>query len=115
MGIEAAWVADGIAKNLDSRRESLGLLSNLRLPVEPTRAALGCIVGVGPEGGQIEALYFVLPACGGLEITVSGDLPMLRTVMTRAPIAKELIGKSLGDEVNVRRNREEPDSILLLI
>lgn len=113
MGVEAAWVADGLAKSLEEKVEGVYRLKNLRLPENPEKVSLGCVVGIGPNENGVENLYFILPACGGISITVKNNL-VVQTVMPQAPVARALIGKSLDDEVSVRRNREEPDTIQYL-
>src|SRR5437588_11599445 len=66
MGVEAAWVADGLAKSIEEKAEGTYRLKNVRLPDSPERVSIGCIVGIGPEGSAIENLYFFLTACGGM-------------------------------------------------
>ncbi|MCU1265693.1 MAG: hypothetical protein JWM21_2011 [Acidobacteria bacterium] len=114
MGVEAAWVADGLAKSIEEKAEGTYRLKNVRLPDSPERVSIGCIVGIGPEGSAIENLYFILPACGGMSIPIDNSNLTLQTVMLQAPVARALIGKSLDDEVNVRRGRTTPDFILYL-
>ncbi|MDQ3807111.1 MAG: hypothetical protein M3298_02970 [Thermoproteota archaeon] len=113
MGVEAAWVADGLAKSLEERVEGVYRLKNIRLPEDPEKVSLGCVVGIGPEDGGVENLYFILPACGGISVTVESGV-LIQTVMPQAPVARALIGKSLDDEVTVRRDRKEPDTIQYL-
>src|SRR5205085_6523285 len=112
MGVEAAWVADGLAKSLEEKVEGVYRLKNFKLREEPERASIGCLVGTGPEDGSIENLYFILPACGGISIPVDGNGLTVQTVMPQAPVARALIGKSLDDEFMVRKGRKDPDIIL---
>jgi hypothetical protein len=113
MGVEAAWVADGLAKSLEEKVEGTYKLKNFTLPENPEKVSLGCVVGIGPEDGGVVNLYFILPACGGISITVDNNM-IIQTVMPQAPVARALIGKSLDDEVIVRRDRKEPDTIQYL-
>ncbi|MDE3166062.1 MAG: hypothetical protein KGN36_09665, partial [Acidobacteriota bacterium] len=114
MGVEAAWVADGLAKNLTLKREALGRLKALRLSDSPQRGSVGTIVGVGPDEGPVEMLYFILPACGGAELPSPEPEKVVRVVTPGANVGRELIGKELGDEVNVRPRRAQPDVVLML-
>lgn len=104
------------AKLLQQERESwLRTLRGLRLPDAPERAALGCVVGIGPPDGPSERLYFILPVCGGMEIPVQDDARSIRVVTPETPVAKALLGKSLGDEVRLRNGQDRPDSVRLLV
>ena len=84
------------------------------MPEAPERVALGCVVGVGPAVGSVDSLYFILPVCGGMEIPLDDGQGRVRVITPSAPIAKGLLGKSLGQDVGLRRNREEPEYISLL-
>ena len=98
-GQESAYLANALALNIQEREHELRTLRTVRLPVGPDRAALGCLVGVGAEGGESEALYFILPACGGMEISAEACGPAVRVVTPATPIARALLGKSLHEDV----------------
>jgi transcription elongation GreA/GreB family factor len=97
-GQESAYLANALALNIQEREQELRTLRSLRLPAEPERAALGCLVGVGASDGPIEGLYLILPVCGGMEILAeAGGIPV-RVVTPGTPVARALLGKSVGDE-----------------
>ena len=98
-GQESAYLANALALNIQEREHELRTLRAARLPVGPDRAALGCLVGVGAAGTDSEALYFILPACGGMEISAEAGGPVVRVVTPATPIARALLGKSLDDDV----------------
>ena len=98
-GQESAYLANALALNIQERENELKLLRGLRLPENPERVALGCLVGVGASAGEIEALYFILPVCGGMELSAEADGPALRVVTPATPIARALLGKSLDEDV----------------
>jgi hypothetical protein len=106
MGVEAAWVADGLAKSIEEKVEGVYKLKNFRMPEDPERVSIGCLVGIGPENGDIESVFWILPACGGISIPIDDNLT-LQTVMPQAPVARALIGKSLDDEVTARRGKTD--------
>ena len=112
MGVEAAWVADGLAKSLEEKVEGVYKLKNFRMPEDPERVSIGCLVGIGPDNGDVESIYWILPACGGITIPIDNNLT-LQTVMPQAPVARALIGKSLDDEVMARRGKTD-DVVLYL-
>jgi len=98
-GQESAYLANAFALNIQEREHELKLLRGLRLPENPERVALGCLVGVGASAGEIEALYFILPVCGGMELSAEADGPAVRVVTPATPIARALLGKSLDEDV----------------
>ena len=98
-GIEASYLANGLAQNIQEREHELRTLRGLRLPESPFRIGLGCVVGVGPQGGRVERLYFLLPVCGGMEIPLGDGGRTVRILTPGAPAAKVLLGKRLGEDV----------------
>ncbi len=115
-GIESSYLANGLAQKIQERQGWLRTLQKLDLPNVPTQAALGCVVGVGPsEGGPVESLYFILPVCGGMEIPVDDRKRIVRVVTPGSPVAGELIGKALGDEVQLLKGHAQRGSIGLLL
>lgn len=113
-GIEASYLANALAGNIQEREFWLRTLRGLRLPDAPERAALGCVVGIGPPDGPAERLYFILPVCGGMEVPVQGDARTVRVITPETPVAKAFLGKSLGEEVSLRNDQDRPDSVRLL-
>ena len=94
-GVESGWVADGLAANLSERQEALRQLSNLKLPDDPRLACVGSVAGVGPLGGSVEDLYFILPAGGGLVLAIDGPPGEINIVTPQAPIVRKLAEKGL--------------------
>jgi hypothetical protein len=114
-GIEASYLANALAGNIQEREFWLRTLKQFRLPEAPQRAALGCVVGTGQAEGPVERLYFILPVCGGMEITLGDGARTVRVVTPETPVARALIGKSLGDEVEFRKGQDPPQRVLLLV
>jgi transcription elongation GreA/GreB family factor len=113
-GQESAYLANALALNIQEREHELRTLRSVRLPAEPDRAALGCLVGVGPSDGGIEALYFILPVCGGMEVPAQDDGLPVRIVTPQTPVVKALLGKSVGDEVTLPTTPPHATAVLLL-
>jgi len=114
-GIEASYLANALAGNMQEREFSLRTLRRMRLPETPQRVALGCVVGVGPSDGSVAQIYFILPVCGGMEIPVDDGKLTVRVVTPGSPAAHALIGWSLGDEVKVGRKDTGLSHIRLLL
>lgn len=100
-GQESAYLANALALNIQQRENELKSLRGVRLPEAPARAALGCVVGIGELGAEPEALYLLLPVCGGMEIPGIGGGPTVRVITPAAPVARLLLGKQLGDDVAI--------------
>ena len=102
-GQESAYLANALALNIQEREHELRTLRGMRLAENPQRVALGCLVGVGiPDG--VEEWYLVLPVCGGMEVLRPGSGTSVRVVTPGTPVAKALLGKSVGDEVALPTN-----------
>jgi hypothetical protein len=114
-GIEASYLANALAGNIEERQFWLRTLRGLRMPRAPQRAALGCVVGIGRPEQAVQRFYFILPVCGGIEIPLEDGGPTVRVVTPETPVARALIGKSVGDEVVLRKSEESPQSILLIV
>jgi transcription elongation GreA/GreB family factor len=113
-GQESAYLANALALNIREREHELKILQGLRLKEKPERVALGCVVGVGETDGAIEGLYLILPACGGMEVPAKdGGFPV-RIVTPQTPVAKALLGKSVGDEVSLPGAPVRVSTVLLL-
>jgi len=98
-GQESAYLANALALNIQEREHELRTLRGMRLAENPQRVALGCLVGVGIPDGGVEEWYLVLPVCGGMEVLRPGSETPVRVVTPGTPVAKALLGKSVGDEV----------------
>ena len=113
-GQESAYLANALALNIQEREHELKLLRGLRLPENPERVALGCLVGVGESGEAIEGLYLILPVCGGMGVPVESGGSPVRIVTPQTPVAKALLGKSVGDEVTLPTTPPHATAVLLL-
>jgi len=113
-GIESSYLANALAGTIQEREFCLRTLGRFRMPKAPQRAALGCLVGIGPADGPVERLYFILPVCGGMEIPVVPGARMVRVVTPETPVAKALMGRSVGDEVELRKGGTLPEVVRLL-
>lgn len=113
-GIEASYLANGLAQNIQEREHELRVLRSLHLPEAPTRVALGCLVGVGPLEGPVECLYFLLPVCGGMAVPLADGERSIRILTPGAPVAKALLGKQLGEDVALPPHPTQPACVRFL-
>jgi hypothetical protein len=114
-GIEASYLANALAGNMQEREFWLRTLKGLRMPERPQRAALGCLVGIGPPDGPVQRIYFILPVCGGMEIPLGDGIRTVRVVTPEAPIAKALLGKSVGEEMEFHKEQERSECVRMIV
>jgi hypothetical protein len=114
-GIEASYLANALAGNIQEREFWLRTLRGFRMPEAPRRVALGCVVGIGRPQGPAERFYFILPVCGGMEIPFGNGEHTVRVVTPETPVAKAMIGKCVGDEVELRKGHDPAESVLLIV
>jgi transcription elongation GreA/GreB family factor len=114
-GQESAYLANALALNIEEREHDLKTLRNLHLPESPERVALGCVVGVGRDDGPVESIYFLLPVCGGMEVSLHGGEAIVRVITSGTPIAKTLLGKSVGDETTLPTTPPRVVAVKLLV
>jgi transcription elongation GreA/GreB family factor len=105
-GIEASYLANGLAQTIEERAAWIRTLSALRLPDAPERVCLGSLVGLGPGGESVAQLFLILPVCGGTEVPVGNGYPPLRILTPGSAMAQALMGKALGDEFSLGRGAE---------
>jgi transcription elongation GreA/GreB family factor len=114
-GQESAYLANALALNIQEREQELGALRSMRLPQTSGRVALGSLVGVADSGGSVEGLYLILPVCGGMELPCGDTGRTFRVLTPAAPMAKTLLGKSVGDEVALPTTPPRVVAIRLLL
>jgi transcription elongation GreA/GreB family factor len=112
-GQESAYLANALALSIQEREQELKTLRAMRPPAGCERVALGCLVGVG-DADSVESLYFVLPVCGGMTLSVAGQGEPVRVVTPAAPVARALLGRSPGDEVVLPTTPPSRKTITLL-
>ena len=114
-GIEASYLANALASNIQERQFWLRTLREMRMPEAPQRVALGCLVGVGPQEGPVERFYFLLPVCRGMEIPLTEARWTVRIITPETPAARGLLGKAVGEEVEWRTGDGMPAYVRLLV
>lgn len=95
---EAAYLAEGQARQAATIGESLELYLTLPLPDFPPGAtiAVGAVVELEDHRGR-RSWYFIGPRAGGLEVAF-GDRSLL-VVTPPSPLGRQLLGKRSGDPV----------------
>jgi len=109
--LEATYLARGLAERVAVLENALAALASLKLRSfdADTPLALGAIVtltgdrvpaAAKPDALRNPAHYFLVPAAGGLKLTVGEAL--LTTVTLEAPLGRALLGAYEGDEISVQ-------------
>ena len=98
--LEQSYLARGQAQRVVELQSELNQLKALELRVftAQTAIALGALVAVDDEREVVH--YFIAPAGGGLRVTL-GSVEV-RVVTPQSPIARALLGKLEGDDLELR-------------
>ena len=100
LGLEASYLAAGQAKRVEEIKQSLlrCVSMTLRAYDHERGIEIGALLGLEDDNGRQQWL-FLAPDAAGLKVDVVGQ-PV--TVITpRSPLGKSLLGKFVGDEVEV--------------
>jgi len=95
---EAAYLAEGQARQVIEVGQSIELYRNLVLPdfAANDPVASGAVVSL--TNRTATTWYFVGPRAGGLEIDFGGR--KLLVITPQSPLGRQLVGKRVGDEIN---------------
>lgn len=98
--VEAAYLAGAQAERARDLERAAASLASLDLrrfePDDPISA--GALVRV--DQGDAEHWYFLAPQGGGLKAELDGET--VQVITPQSPLGRELLGKSVGDAVEVR-------------
>ena len=98
--LEQSYLARGQAQRVVELQSELNQLKALELRAfsASTAIALGALVAV--DDGREVVHYFIAPAGGGVRVNLRGV--EVRVVTPQSPIARALLGKVEGDELELR-------------
>ena len=98
--LEQSYLARGQAQRVVELQDALNLLKTLepRTFEAESRIALGALVALD-DGGEL-VHYFIAPAGGGVRVSVAQV--EVRVVTPQSPIARALLGKREGDDLELR-------------
>lgn len=95
---EAAYLAEGQARQAAELGESINLYQSLTLPPPGAQmAAVGCLVGL--TAGPRTVWYFLGPRAGGVEVDVDGE--RVTVVTPASPLGRQLLGARIGAAVTL--------------
>lgn len=96
---ETGMVADKIGENIIEKQQGIEILKKLELPESPNKVDLGCIAIL--DSGESMAAYFILPVCGGMNLSMQGSDIGLLTISPDTIVSQALLDKSAGDEISI--------------
>lgn len=100
MGVEAAWVADGLAKSLNEKEMHIVRLQKIQINESPKNVCIGSIVVISSDDSSPQEHYFILPVASGYKL--QAENLSITTLTPLTPLGKVLVGKEVGDEIEVK-------------
>jgi len=98
--LEQSYLARGQAQRVAELQDALNLLKALELRAFSAESAIALGALVALDEGTETVNYFIAPAGGGVRVTVGSA--EVRVVTPQSPIARALLGKREGDDLELR-------------
>lgn len=101
LGLEAAYLAAGQARRVESIRQALILWKQLQpRPFDPARGIqLGALVCLADREDQ-QQLFFLGPEGASMKLQVAGQ--SVQALSSQSPLGRALLGKAEGDELAIK-------------
>jgi transcription elongation GreA/GreB family factor len=94
---EAAYLAEGQARQAAEIRESIALYQSMTVAPATDTAAVGACVRLTTSSRAVN--YFLGPRAGGLEVEVDGEV--VTVVTPSSPLGRQLLGARVGATVTL--------------
>lgn len=106
LSLEASYVAQGQANRAQELKHALQAYRDLSLLhfSEASSIRLTALVTLEAEDGTAKT-FFIAPREGGLKVQLDGE--EILVITPNSPLGSELIGKCLGDEVEIAGSHYE--------
>jgi transcription elongation GreA/GreB family factor len=98
--LEQSYLARGQAQRVAELQDALNQLKALELRAFTAESAISLGALVALDDGVEVVRYFIAPAGGGVRVTAFDT--EIRVVTPQAPIARALLGKREGDDLELR-------------
>jgi transcription elongation GreA/GreB family factor len=105
--IEFSNLARAQGRRAQAAREDLAKIESFQPRKPGDRVALGDIVEI--EDGDMGRTIFLAPAGAGIELTMPDGDGFVTVVTPASPLGKALLGRELGDTVEISVRNEERD------
>lgn len=98
-GLEAGYLAAGLARRVSEIKSNMQAFRSMSLPIlsQNDVVRMGALVALDDSSSDC---YFIGPGAAGLIVQNAGIA--VRIITPQSPFGQSLIGKTAGDEVNVR-------------
>lgn len=98
--IEATYLARGLAERVEAMRDSLAMISRLKLASfgDDDPVAVTALLSIEEASGT-QSIYLLVPRAGGESLVLGGAT--VRTLTPISPLGKALLGKRAGDEITL--------------
>lgn len=105
LAIEAAYLSHGQSMRIADLQDSIALYRRFKRPDfdQHSSIQMGALVSLEDSEGDIQRL-FIGPSAGGLRIP--GKLNNLQVLTLATPLAKALLNKTVGDEIELKINAQ---------
>lgn len=100
MGVEAAWVADGLSKSLNEKEMYIVHLQKLQFNESSKHVCGGSIVAISSDDFSSLEYYFILPVASGYKLQTNDFTIVTLTSLT--PMGKALMGREVGEEIKIK-------------
>ena len=109
-GLEASYLAGAQAERVRELRETLGVISNLKMKpfADEDKIALTALIKI--SSSEKELWLLLLPKGGGQSCSFQGQL--IQVITPESPLGKGLIGREVEDTVQVKDKTYEIEQIL---
>ncbi|MDJ0852781.1 MAG: GreA/GreB family elongation factor [Myxococcota bacterium] len=110
--IEAQYLARGLAERAEGLEADLFALTAFTPAAAPTDGPIGvgALVTLEDEGGATSR-YLVAPVGGGQKLELDGET--VQVITPTAPLARQLVGRRVDDEIRVQRPRGRSDATIV--
>jgi transcription elongation GreA/GreB family factor len=97
--VEAAYLESAQSKRLAEIQQASQVLNNVHLRKFSKRDGVSVTALVQLQWDDRDFFYFILPQSGGLKVSYQDC--EVRLVTPQSPLGKELLGKKIGDSIEV--------------
>jgi transcription elongation GreA/GreB family factor len=113
-GLEASYLARGLAKRVGELKGALASLTSLTLRDfgEGDAVGLAALVTLEDDDGALSH-YLLAPTAGGVKLDGGGAT--VRVVTPESPLGRALVGRREGDDVEIRSPKGVREAVLLQV
>ena len=100
-GLEASYLAGAQAQRVQDLRETLGLISNIKIKTFSRDSKIALTAVVEMSVGNRISCVLLLSKGGGQSVSFNGK--QIQVVTPESPLGESLVGRSVGDELEINQ------------